>query len=220
MDVRTSHSLASRLKRRVLWWEVGRAPQGAVRVPHAEDSGGSGHFRHRALPAVPAVSARVTSDRRLQGKLDPSDLVQQTLLQAQRKFDQFRGTSDDELAGWLRQILANVVIEQRRHFGRDKRQATREVSIEAALAESSRRMSRFAAQDPTPSEQLQFDERSLAIAAAMERLPREQLDVLILHYWQEHSIHEISSLLERTPATIAGLVHRGLKALRRELAEI
>ncbi len=84
--------------------------------------------------------ARLTTDRRLQSKLDPSDLVQQTMLQAHGNFDQYRGTSDDELAAWLRQILANVVAERQRHFGRGKRDVSRERSFENALAESSLRL--------------------------------------------------------------------------------
>jgi RNA polymerase sigma-70 factor, ECF subfamily len=164
--------------------------------------------------------ARASWDRRLQQKLDASDLVQQTLLLAHRGIEQFRGDSDEELAAWLRKILANVLMEQRRYLDRDKRQLNRERSLDQVLAESSRRMARFAAEDPSPSEVVEFNERALLVAGAMEGLPRDQLEVLVLHYWQGLSIAEISEVLDRTEPAVGGLIYRGLKTLRRKVKEI
>ena len=164
--------------------------------------------------------ARVSWDRRLQSKLEPSDLVQQTLLLAQKGFEQFQGENDEALAAWLRQILANVITEQQRYFGRDKRLAARERSMGDVLSESSRRIAGFQSQAPSPSENIEFNERALRIAAAMEGLSKDQLEVLILHYWQGLTIPEISQALDRTQAAIGGLVHRGLRALRKVLGEI
>ena len=163
--------------------------------------------------------ARVSWDRRLQSKLDPSDLVQQTLLEAHKGIDQFRGTSDAELAGWLRQILANVILEQQRHYDRERRRSSRERSMSEVLSESSRRMSGFASRDLSPSEKVEYSERALQIAEAMERLPREQLEVLVLHYWQGLSVPDIGAAIDKTPAAVGGLVHRGLKNLRKGLGE-
>jgi RNA polymerase sigma-70 factor, ECF subfamily len=164
--------------------------------------------------------ARASWDRRLQQKLDASDLVQQTLLLAHRGIEQFRGDSDEELAAWLRKILANVLVEQRRYLERDKRQVSRERSLDQVLAESSRRMAGFASEDQSPSEAVEFNERALQVAGAMESLPRDQLEVLVLHYWQGLSVAEISDVLGRTQPAVGGLVYRGLKTLRRELGEI
>ena len=58
-------------------------------------------FRHYLL-----LLARLQLGRQAQGKLEPSDVVQQTLLEAHRKREQFRGTTDAERAAWLRQMLA------------------------------------------------------------------------------------------------------------------
>src|SRR5262249_44132637 len=76
--------------------------------------------------------ARLHLDPRLVGKLDASDIVQQTLLQAHQARDQFRGKGG-ERAAWLRQILARNLAHAVRDFGRDKRDVAREQSLEAAL---------------------------------------------------------------------------------------
>ena len=60
--------------------------------------------------------ARTGVDASLQGKADPSDVVQEVLLKAHQGFDQFRGQTEAELAGWLRQILANTLADLVRHY--------------------------------------------------------------------------------------------------------
>jgi DNA-directed RNA polymerase specialized sigma24 family protein len=81
--------------------------------------------------------ARLQLDSRLQAKLDASDVVQQTLLQAHEHRAQFRGESEAELAGWLRTILGNVLAAAIRRFAADARDLGRERSLQDSLAESS-----------------------------------------------------------------------------------
>src|SRR5262245_36499707 len=94
--------------------------------------------RHRSWLAL---LARLLVDARYRAKFDPSDVVQQTLLEAVRDWPKFRGSTEAELAGWLRGILAHVLLhEMRRYGGTARRDVAREVSLEQALAESSRRL--------------------------------------------------------------------------------
>src|SRR5947209_10676268 len=75
--------------------------------------------------------ARVQLGQRLQGKADPSDLVQETFLEAHRDFAQFRGRTEAELAAWLRQILAHNLANLVRHYRGTQR---RDVRLEQQLA--------------------------------------------------------------------------------------
>src|SRR5262249_60531229 len=62
--------------------------------------------------------ARLQLDPRLRGLLDPSDLVQQTLLRAHRSREQCRGTTEEQYAAWLRAILADELADAVRRFER------------------------------------------------------------------------------------------------------
>ena len=97
--------------------------------------------------------ARLQMDARFRAKFDASDIVQQTLLEAVRDWPKFRGGTEAELAAWLRQILAHVLLhEVRRYGGAQRRAIGREVSLEEALAESSRQLGEaLAAPGSSPS---------------------------------------------------------------------
>jgi len=164
--------------------------------------------------------ARMSWDERLQHKLDTSDLVQETLLRAHQKFAQFEGSTPEELAGWLRKILANIIADRQKHFARGRRAASRERSLEAVLAESSRRLAGLASGDPTPSALSSFNERALRLAEAIDTLPEDQQRAIVLHYWQEQTIPQIAQVMGRSPASVGGLVHRGLSKLRTALADL
>src|SRR5690349_3429949 len=91
--------------------------------------------------------ARLELDPRLRAKLNPSDLVQQTLLQAHRALDRFRGASESELLAWLRRILARLMANAARDLGRARRDAGRERSLDETLERSSARLETILAAD-------------------------------------------------------------------------
>ncbi len=164
--------------------------------------------------------ARLRLDPHLRGKIDPSDLVQQTLLQAHQAMDQFRGQTTAELAAWLRQILARNLAHAVRDLGRDKRDVRRERSLQAALDESSSRLETWLAADQSsPSERAERNEELLRLAQTLETLPDSQRDAIELHYWQGWSLAEIGQQMNRTPAAVAGLLHRGIQSLRSHLRD-
>jgi RNA polymerase sigma-70 factor (ECF subfamily) len=164
--------------------------------------------------------ARLQLGPRLQGKLDPSDVVQQTLLEAHKKREQFRGSSEEEWLAWLRQGLAHNLADALRALGRAKRDAARERSLEAALAHSSLRLGQwFIDKQPSPSQEAERHERALLLAEAMATLPEAQREALLLRYWEDWPLAEIARHLGRTPGAAAGLLKRGLQHLRTLLNE-
>ena len=164
--------------------------------------------------------ARIQLDPRLGGKLDASDVVQQTMLEAHRQQAQFRGSTEGELVAWLRQILAHNLADALRGLGRAKRDVARERSIDQALEQSSARLEAWlAAEQSSPSQRAMRKERMLLLADALEKLPEGQREALELHYWQGWSLSEIAARLGRSTPAVAGLLQRGLKQLRHLLQE-
>ncbi|MEM7455742.1 MAG: sigma-70 family RNA polymerase sigma factor [Planctomycetota bacterium] len=154
-------------------------------------------------------------DVRLRPKLDASDIVQQTLLQAHRGYDGFRGTTDAEMLAWLRKILARNLAHAARDYHRDKRNIDLELNIHQSINASSRRLQSWLAHnDPSPSQNAQINERLIELCAAMESLPDDQREAVRLHYCDDLKLKEIAGHMERSIDSVAGLLKRGLEKLR------
>lgn len=159
-------------------------------------------------------------DKRLRSKVDASDIVQQTMLQAHQAKDQFRGQNDAQRAAWLRQILTRNLYHATRDLTRDKRDVRREKSIQAAVDQTSLRLERLLSSDEsTPSIKVQRNEQLLQMAAAIESLPDPQREALLLHYLEQMSLPEIAKQMDRTRGSVAGLVRRALASLREQHSE-
>jgi len=164
--------------------------------------------------------ARLQLDPRLRGKLDASDVVQQTLLQAHEHRDQFRGRSEAEWIGWLRTILANTLAGAVRRFSAEARDLGRELSLEAGLEESSGRMEAWLAADQSsPSERASRSEQLVRLARALACLPPDQQRVVELHHLKGRTVAEIAADLDRSKPAVVGLLFRGLKKLHALLGE-
>jgi RNA polymerase sigma-70 factor (ECF subfamily) len=163
--------------------------------------------------------AGVQLDARLQSKLDPSDVVQETLLKAHQNFAQFRGQTSAELAGWLRRILANTMAEAVRRYTAGARRVGREQSLEAALEESSARLEHWLAQDgPSAGHQADRQERLLGLADAMAALPDDQRRAVELHHLMGWPVAKVAAEMGRSPAAVGSLLFRALKKLRELLS--
>lgn len=166
------------------------------------------------------VLARIGLDPRLRAKVDESDVVQQSLLEAHRDWDQFRGATDAERFAWLRQILARNLSNLLRDYTRAKRDVTREWVPDAAAEASSVRLERWLAADQTtPGTAAVREEEAARLAVALAGLPDHQREVVVLRHWHGCPVAEIAGHLGTTPDAVTGLLYRGLKALRARLAE-
>src|ERR1043166_8178444 len=130
-----------------------------------------------------ALLARSYWNPRLQGKLDPSDIVQQTLIQALEGLDGFRGETDAEFRAWLRQILTRCQTDFVRGFARDKRALTRECSLDAMVTDSSARLEAWLDdQQSSPQERAERDEELVQLADALVTLPEMQQEAIVMHH--------------------------------------
>jgi RNA polymerase sigma-70 factor, ECF subfamily len=161
--------------------------------------------------------ARLQLGRRLQAKVEASDIVQQALVQAIEGWHQYRGQSEAEKAAWLRQILARQLANTFRDLKRQKRDVGRERSIEAAVEEFASRLGSWLAADQTsPSQGAFAAERAVELADALANLPEAQSRAIMLHYFEEWTLDEVAEHLGRRPAAVAGLIKRGVQNLRQQ----
>ena len=159
--------------------------------------------------------ARIQLGQRYAGKLDASDIVQVTLLEAHRNREQFRGASEAQRATWLRQILANNLADLVKEFGRAKRDARRECSLEAALDRSAERLEAcLQAVQTSPSGRAARSEELVRLAQALAELPAPQRQAIEMFHLQGLPLVEVARQLGRSQSALAGLLHRGLKKLR------
>jgi RNA polymerase sigma-70 factor (ECF subfamily) len=162
--------------------------------------------------------ARLHMDIALQRFIDPSDVVQQTLLQAHAKRDQFRGTTTQERVAWLRTILTHTMIDEVRKRGSEAGHHAR--SLEVALEESSFRLeSLLADSHASPEEQSDRQDQLMRLSGALERLPEDQRRAVELRYLRELPIAQITQLTGWSKASVGGLLQRALRRLRELLAE-
>jgi RNA polymerase sigma-70 factor (ECF subfamily) len=165
-----------------------------------------------------ALLARLQIGRRLQGKVDPLDLVQETFLEAHRDFAQFRGTSEAELVSWLRQILArNLANLLRGYYGTQRRDVRLERDLAAELDQSSRVLDRALLQQSTPSQQATRREQAVLLADALGRLPKDYREVIILRHLEGLSFTQVACRMDRSLDSVEKLWARGLARLRRTL---
>ena len=170
------------------------------------------------LEGYRAYLRRVAEEKlnpRLAPKLDPSDIVQNTLLLAFRSLEQFRGDTEAEFRSWLRRILERNIQNVVRFLTCEKRDFRREVSLENALGRSSVKLLDFCVKiDPSPSTRLAKDETCLQLMDAIFSLPPDQMRAVLLRHWSGYSLLEISRRMERSCQSVAGLLRRGLKTIR------
>src|SRR5215831_16291037 len=149
--------------------------------------------------------ARVRLDPMVRAKVGASDVVQQTLLEANRDRARFRGRTVGEQAAWLRQILARNLA----NVLRDLRDVAREQPLQAALDESAARLEAWlAAEQSSPSQQAERHERAVRLAEALVSLPEAHREAVILRHWQGKSLEEIGKQLNCTSVAVCGLLHR------------
>jgi RNA polymerase sigma-70 factor (ECF subfamily) len=197
----------------------GRAPPIAAWLASAR--AGDALARDRLFAACRSfvtTAARCHLQRRLQAKVDASDVVQQSLLEAHRGLDGFAGETPQELLGWLRRIVAHNALDvARRYRGAAKRDAGREVPLAAHGDASGGWHAPPVDPASSPSARVMRGERELLLAAALEGLAEDQREVLVLRNIERLPFEEVARRMDRSSGACRMLWVRAIAALRERL---
>jgi RNA polymerase sigma-70 factor (ECF subfamily) len=167
------------------------------------------------------VVATVRLDDRLRARCSPSDVVQDTLLDAYRDFPRFRGRTKAEFLGWLRQILANNILRlTERHIDAAKRAVRREVSLDAAQGASRSSASLgaiLADRTASPSSIVGGREAASILVDQLANLPPDYREVLVLRHFHGLSFAEVGERMRRSPGAVRILWVRAIGHMQRVL---
>ena len=160
--------------------------------------------------------------RQLEGRIavrvDASDVIQQTFLEAYRSFPQFAGRDARELVAWLQSILDHKVAGAiRDHALLQKRNVGRERSMDDSQGGGTPLKHELDAGHSTPSQKAIRAEEAQQLAEALKVLPDDQREAVRLRHLEGWALADIARHLGRTPAAAAGLIKRGVQALRRHM---
>lgn len=159
-------------------------------------------------------------DPQLRAKGGASDLVQQTLLDACQDFERFAGTSEADVLAWLRRVLLNNLTDFARLYrGTDKRQVDREQGLGANTLSGSEPARDLAGAAPTPSQLVIARENAQNVRAALQRLPEEYRQVILLRVEENKPFDEVGRLLNRSENAAQKLFTRAIERLQQELGE-
>jgi RNA polymerase sigma-70 factor (ECF subfamily) len=164
--------------------------------------------------------ARSQLHHHLQAKADPSDVAQEVCLAAHDGISDFQGSSPEEFAAWLRGILSNVIATQvRRYLGTQKRDPRLEQALDRRLADASGFLLSGLAGDVTsPSQHFAKNEAFLQLAEALEELPDDYRQVIVLRHVDSLPFADVARLMERSVDSVEKLWVRALAKLRAKLS--
>jgi RNA polymerase sigma-70 factor (ECF subfamily) len=163
----------------------------------------------------------VRMDPRLAARIDPSDLVQETLADAAAKLDAYLHERSLPFYAWVRQLAWDHLVQaHRRHVRARRRSVSREEqwagpadASSAALAE------RLMARNSSPSQRLLREEERLLLLAALARLSGSDREILVMKYLEQLSTAEVATILDLTEAAVKKRHTRALERLRAQWDE-
>jgi RNA polymerase sigma-70 factor (ECF subfamily) len=183
------------------------------------DEAALGRLLEENRAAVLAEAGRQLRGR-LAARVDPADIVQQTFLEACRDFERFEGHSELQFVSWLRTILnRNIAGQLRDHTRVAKRDLRREWSLDDSQGGGEPLWRRIVAGQSTPSQRAMQAEDFARLAVALRALTDDQREAVRLRHLEGWPLARIAERLGRSTAATAGLIKRGVQALRERIVE-
>lgn len=154
-------------------------------------------------------------DSQLHQRVDASDVVQQTMLDAQRDLPDFQGHVPAQWWAWINRILENNVVEEvRKHMLAQKRDVRKDRSLDDSRGRGGALKLLLSGQLSSPSQKAVKGEQREALLQDIEKLPASQREAVRMRYLQEMPIAEIAEVMGRSELAVGGLLKRGLQGLR------
>ena len=149
--------------------------------------------------------------RMLANEDDANDLAQETFVRVFQARDKFRTT--EKFSTWLFTIAANLARNQIRWRTRHPN-----VSLDAETSAAEEPLANvLPAAGAAPNEQALARERAVAVRKAVNELPEDLREAIVLCEWEEKSVAEAALILEATPKAIESRLYRARQNLREQL---
>lgn len=163
-------------------------------------------------------------DRRLQGRVDPSDVIQEAFLEASSRLEEYLRNPSMPFFFWLRFITRQkLMVFHRRHLGTRARDANREVSLYRGglpQATSAALVNRLLGRHSTPSQAAQRRERKIRLEEALNSMEPIDREVLLLRHFEELTNSETAVALGINATAANNRYVRALKRLRKILTSM
>ncbi len=159
-------------------------------------------------------------DRRLSRRVDASDVVQQSFIEARARLSHFVEHSSMPFSLWIRQITMQTLIDiHRRHFGVQKRDIRQEVSMQQADSSYSILADQLVSNLTSPSSVVDKREKLARVREAIDSMDEMDREVLVLRHFDEMSNKDIAELLGIGQPAASNRYLRALTRLREILMD-
>jgi len=181
---------------------------------------GDGEARNRLLARHRRRLRRLIAvrlDRRLAARVDPSDVVQESLAEADRRLDAYLAERPVPFYPWLRRLVLERLIDlHRRHIRSQKRSVRREAALDVPLSDESLRdlAEHLLDTGSSPSAGLQRDEERARLADLLGRLPDGDRELLVMRHLEHLSVRDIAAVLGISEGAVKVRQVRALARLR------
>ena len=162
---------------------------------------------------------RFRLDRRLYGRVDTADVLQEVWLESARRIESYTSNPAVPYFVWLRQLAFQIIIDlHRRHLGAKKRNVSQEVSLGQDRCDTSISIAGHLVGDLTsPSQAVMRDERLAQLREALSTMDEIDREVLALRHFEELSNNEVAEVLGIQKTAASNRYIRALKRLKEVL---